>query len=264
MDGSVVAVLPMQTRGDPDLAYVGRGLTALVRSDLEVPPSVTRGLSLYLLFSIGLHGGVELSHAGFGLATLALVVVTPIMVNNAIEIATLTGLSTGFVGTTLVALVTSLPELVTTISAGRIGAYDLAVGNLFGSNIFNIFTLALADLFFIRGRFLSRIPSALTMAGVGRVIIAHGGDMISPDLNRQILGSEAVIGKPRAPDFAAYLRTMNRFAEIEGIVGRVALGHQQSDDAIGPQGFRRQAHGNATVNTARQGNDQPAAVKVFR
>ena len=57
----------------------------------------------------------------------------------------------------------------------------------------------------------------LTVAGVGRVIIAHGGPMISPDLNRQILGSEAVIGKPRAPDFAAYLRTMNRFAEIEGI-----------------------------------------------
>jgi molybdopterin/thiamine biosynthesis adenylyltransferase len=62
-------------------------------------------------------------------------------------------------------------------------------------------------------------PAALmlTMAGVGRVVIAHGGRMISPDLNRQVLGSEAVIGKPRAPDFAAYLRTMNRFVEIEAI-----------------------------------------------
>jgi molybdopterin/thiamine biosynthesis adenylyltransferase len=57
----------------------------------------------------------------------------------------------------------------------------------------------------------------LTMAGVGRVIIAHGGKMISPDLNRQVLGSEAVIGKPRAPDFAAYLRTMNRFVQVEAI-----------------------------------------------
>jgi len=57
----------------------------------------------------------------------------------------------------------------------------------------------------------------LTMAGVGRVIIAHGGEMISPDLNRQVLGSEAVLGKPRAAHFAAYLRTMNRFVDVEAI-----------------------------------------------
>ena len=57
----------------------------------------------------------------------------------------------------------------------------------------------------------------LTMAGVGRVIIAHGGDMISPDLNRQVLGSEAVLGQPRAPDFGNYLRSMNRFVEVEAI-----------------------------------------------
>jgi adenylyltransferase/sulfurtransferase len=55
------------------------------------------------------------------------------------------------------------------------------------------------------------------MAGVGHVIIAHGGRMISPDLNRQVLGSETVLGKPRAPDFAAYLRTLNRFVEIQAI-----------------------------------------------
>jgi molybdopterin/thiamine biosynthesis adenylyltransferase len=64
----------------------------------------------------------------------------------------------------------------------------------------------------------------LTMAGVGRVIIAHGGKMISPDLNRQVLGSESVLGRPRAPDFAAYLRTMNRFVEIESI------DHEPDDD----------------------------------
>ncbi|MFT5527761.1 MAG: molybdopterin/thiamine biosynthesis adenylyltransferase [Pirellulaceae bacterium] len=57
----------------------------------------------------------------------------------------------------------------------------------------------------------------LTMGGVGRVIIAHGGEMISPDLNRQVLGCEAVLGKPRAPHFGDYLRTMNRFVEVESI-----------------------------------------------
>ncbi len=57
----------------------------------------------------------------------------------------------------------------------------------------------------------------LTMAGVGRVIIAHGGEMISPDLNRQVLGSEEVLGKPRATHFADYLRSLNRFVEVEAI-----------------------------------------------
>jgi molybdopterin/thiamine biosynthesis adenylyltransferase len=65
---------------------------------------------------------------------------------------------------------------------------------------------------------------ALTIGGVGRVIIAHGGRMISPDLNRQILGSEAVVGQPRAPHFADYLRSMNRFVDVE------AIDHEPDDE----------------------------------
>jgi len=57
----------------------------------------------------------------------------------------------------------------------------------------------------------------LTMAGVGRLIIAHGGKMISADLNRQVLGCESALGKPRAAEFGDYLRTMNRFVEVEAI-----------------------------------------------
>jgi molybdopterin-synthase adenylyltransferase len=62
-------------------------------------------------------------------------------------------------------------------------------------------------------------PAALmlTMAGVGRVIVAHGGDLISPDLNRQVLGSENGLHQPRAPAFAERLRSMNRFVEIEAL-----------------------------------------------
>jgi hypothetical protein len=42
----------------------------LLRSDLEIPQPITRGLSIYLLFAIGMHGGVELSRSGFQAATL--------------------------------------------------------------------------------------------------------------------------------------------------------------------------------------------------
>ena len=65
---------------------------------------------------------------------------------------------------------------------------------------------------------------ALTMGGVGRVIIAHGGKLISPDLNRQILGCEAVVDKPRAPHFADYLRSMNQHVTVE------AVDHEPSDE----------------------------------
>ncbi|MDR3632211.1 MAG: HesA/MoeB/ThiF family protein [Isosphaeraceae bacterium] len=58
---------------------------------------------------------------------------------------------------------------------------------------------------------------ALAMAGVGRIIIAHGGDLETPDLNRQLLGSEAGVGKPRAEQFAKHLRAMSRFVAVEVI-----------------------------------------------
>ncbi len=59
-----------------------------------------------------------------------------------------------FVGMILIAVATSLPELVVTISAARIGAVDLAVGNILGSNIFNMVIVALADAFFFHGPIL--------------------------------------------------------------------------------------------------------------
>lgn len=70
-------------------------------------------------------------------------------------IAETTGLGQTFVGNIFIALSTSLPEVVVSISAVKIGAIDLAVGNLFGSNIFNIFILAIDDIFFIKGPLLS-------------------------------------------------------------------------------------------------------------
>jgi cation:H+ antiporter len=70
-------------------------------------------------------------------------------------IAESTGLGQTFVGSIFIAISTSLPEVVVSIAAVKIGAIDLAIGNLFGSNIFNIFILAIDDFFFIKGPILS-------------------------------------------------------------------------------------------------------------
>jgi len=55
----------------PPILFFALGMAAtLLRSDLEIPQPITRALSLYLLFAIGMHGGVELSAAGFAPAAL--------------------------------------------------------------------------------------------------------------------------------------------------------------------------------------------------
>jgi len=65
-----------------------------------------------------------------------------------------------------VAVVTSLPELVTTLAAARISADDMAIGNLFGSNMFNMFALGITDLFDLQGRFLAAIDPAFLVVGM--------------------------------------------------------------------------------------------------
>ncbi|GIV34428.1 MAG: hypothetical protein KatS3mg031_1963 [Chitinophagales bacterium] len=63
-------------------------------------------------------------------------------------------LSQSFVGTLFLAGSTSLPEVAVSLSAVRLGSVDLAVGNLFGSNLFNILILAIDDLVYTRGNLL--------------------------------------------------------------------------------------------------------------
>jgi cation:H+ antiporter len=83
---------------------------------------------------------------GFGVAALVTLAAAPVFAHAAKDLAEVTGLGTTFVGTWLVGLATSLPELVASLAAVRIGAYDLAVGNLLGSNAFNVSILLWVDL----------------------------------------------------------------------------------------------------------------------
>jgi cation:H+ antiporter len=61
------------------------------------------------------------------------------VVDSAVSIATLFGLSQAVIGLTVVAIGTSLPELATSVVAARKGKTDIAIGNIVGSNIFNVF-----------------------------------------------------------------------------------------------------------------------------
>jgi cation:H+ antiporter len=77
-------------------------------------------------------------------------------------LAAATGLEQSFVGSLFIATSTSLPEIVVSVAAARIGAIDMAAGNLFGSNLFNIAVLGVDDLFYTRGPLLAAVsPSHL-------------------------------------------------------------------------------------------------------
>jgi cation:H+ antiporter len=81
-------------------------------------------------------------------------------------IAESTGLGQTFVGNIFVAISTSLPEAVVCIAAVRMDAVDLAIGNLFGSNIFNVLILAVDDFLFFDGPLLSSVSQNHTISAI--------------------------------------------------------------------------------------------------
>ncbi len=86
-------------------------------------------------------------------------------------VAAAMGWSESFVGTLLVALTTTLPELTVTVAAVRLGALDLAIGNLVGSNLFNLAILGLDDLLYLKGPLLAAVePSHALSAAAGSVM----------------------------------------------------------------------------------------------
>lgn len=91
----------------------------------------------------------------FGLAALVVLAAGSWLPEVADGLATTLGLSRSFVGTVLMAIVTTMPEMAVTLGALRLGALDMAIGNLLGSNLFNIVILAVDDAFYVRGPLLA-------------------------------------------------------------------------------------------------------------
>lgn len=91
-----------------------------------------------------------------------------------VELAQTMGWHKTFVGTLLIAFATSVPELIITIAAVRLGALDMAISNLLGSNLFDIFIIAMDDVLFTAGPILSHVSplhavtalSAMIMTGI--------------------------------------------------------------------------------------------------
>jgi cation:H+ antiporter len=82
----------------------------------------------------------------FTAASVVIVISGVILAQLGDRIAEQTGLEQSFVGTLFLAMATSLPELTVSLTALKTGSIDLMLGNLIGSNMFNVFVTAIADL----------------------------------------------------------------------------------------------------------------------
>ena len=111
----------------------------------------------------------------FGLSAGAIFAAAPFLALSAQRLAQLTGLEESFIGVLAVAFVTSLPELVTTITAVRMGARDLAVSGIHGSNAVNVAILAVADLFYTEGSLFGALDRIHVTAGLFAVLLVGLG-----------------------------------------------------------------------------------------
>jgi cation:H+ antiporter len=121
-------------------------------------------------------GDLSLRQAALRFAGAAAVLVgaATLLPAAAEQLSVFTGLGQSFVGSLFVATSTSLPEVVVSAAAARIGALDMAAANLFGSNLFNIAVMGLDDVMYVRGPItadvspdhLLTLTAAMVMTGI--------------------------------------------------------------------------------------------------
>ncbi|MBN1858678.1 sodium:calcium antiporter [Candidatus Bipolaricaulota bacterium] len=129
---------------------------------------------------------------GFAVCSSVIIAAGVFLISSAKELSEMTGISASVMGSVLVAVVTSLPELATSFGALRIGAFDMILGNLFGSNMFNILTIFFADVAFRGGSILTGLGDGaadqLLVALFGLLLTGIAVVAIAVRPKRRVLG----------------------------------------------------------------------------
>ena len=107
----------------------------------------------------------------FGFSAFVIFASAPMVTLSVKAIADATGIAQTFLGAALLAVTTSLPELVASVASLRIGAYDMAVGNLFGSNVANMSVFLFADLAYTEGPILAAVAQTQALSAVGAILL---------------------------------------------------------------------------------------------
>ncbi|MFT5523803.1 MAG: cation:H+ antiporter [Pirellulaceae bacterium] len=131
----------------------------------------------------------------FAVAALVLCLTGPRLAHTAGQLADLSGLGKTFVGTSLVALCTSLPELVASISALRLKAFDLVIGNVFGSNAFNMLLFLPLDAAHAGSLFadISSSHAVTALAVIVATAVATLGQLYHVEKRRRVFEPDALL-----------------------------------------------------------------------
>ncbi len=118
--------------------------------------------------------GISLKAAlmGYGLASSVIVGAGIWLPMIGVELARVMGWSNSFVGTLFVAFATSVPELATTWGAIRIGAIDMAFGNLLGSNLFDVLILVVDDFAYLPGSLYDHVSAVHAVSAITAILMS--------------------------------------------------------------------------------------------
>ncbi|MCA6215817.1 sodium:calcium antiporter [Ideonella sp. B7] len=139
--------------------------------------------------------GLRRALLAYGLAALIIVAAGLWLPMVGAELARQMGWTDSLVGTLLMAMATSVPELAATLGALRVGAVDLALGNLLGSNLFDLLILAIDDFAYAPGSLfahLSPVHGASVLVAILMNAVVVGALTFRPD--RRVWGTASTAG----------------------------------------------------------------------
>lgn len=175
---SAAGLLLAQAGRIPALAHVGLYAPAFLLVYLAAMHAAFRyereDVAEFEVAEAARYPGITLRQAGtrYAVAAVAVVAAGSMLPFIAADLADLMGWSRSFVGTQFVAAVTSLPEITVTFAALRLGAIDMAIANLLGSNLFDIIILSIDDVFYTRGPLLAHVDASHALTAFTAVMMS--------------------------------------------------------------------------------------------
>jgi cation:H+ antiporter len=165
--------------------------------DLKLGPTSVGGLAILALYIAGMRavyragrsemhvqdipsptGSARGAWIGFGISVAVVIVAGRFLAASADSIAEISGISASFIGVLLVSIVTTLPEASVTVTAALRKSYGIAMGNVYGSNAFNVAIFSLSDLFYPGKPLLGEMQSAHFAAAGGALLLMIMGYLV--------------------------------------------------------------------------------------
>jgi cation:H+ antiporter len=203
-----------QGRDTQILILLGLGLVALatlmgITGDFGLGPTSVGGLAILAVYVGGMRavyragresgddnsvpsGNARRAWIGFGAAVIVVILAGRTLAASAERISELSGISASFIGVLLVSIVTTLPEASVTVTAALRRSYGIAMGNVYGSNAFNVVIFPLSDLFH-EGPLLREMGMPHFAAAGGAMLLMGMGYVVWRACQRGALGAARLL-----------------------------------------------------------------------